>query len=60
MHPTSFIRPTNDTTYLKSSRSVFPRNRWFDEECKRQKRSVNTSAKDYRRDPDFVERAMKV
>ena len=43
----------------KSSRSVFPRNRWFDDECKRRKIIVNTSAKVYRRDPDCVNKKEK-
>ena len=38
----------------KSSRSLFPRNRWFDVECKRQKTLVSISAKDLKSDPNCV------
>ena len=38
----------------KSSRSLFPRNRWFDVECKRQKTLVSISAKYLKSDPNCV------
>ena len=38
----------------KSTLSAFPRNGWFDDECKMQKRVVNSSARECRCDPDCV------